>query len=83
MDSSCGPTTQLENRTVTCSRQSWVTMWWSVMWKATCIGWIVPTGTIKAMQQLDSSGLYAAPLVDGDTLYVQSRGGKLYAIKRP
>ena len=40
-------------------------------------------GSIKAMQQLDSSGLYAAPLVDGDTLYVQSRGGKLYAIKRP
>ncbi|MGL5497712.1 MAG: PQQ-binding-like beta-propeller repeat protein, partial [Aeromonas sobria] len=28
-------------------------------------------------------GLYAAPLVDGDTLYVQSRDGKLYALKRP
>lgn len=40
-------------------------------------------GTIKAMQQLDSSGLYAAPLVEGDTLYVQSRDGKLYALKRP
>ncbi|MGL5609338.1 MAG: PQQ-binding-like beta-propeller repeat protein, partial [Aeromonas veronii] len=40
-------------------------------------------GTIKAMQQLDSSGLYAAPLVDGETLYVQSRDGKLYALKRP
>ena len=40
-------------------------------------------GSIKAMQQLDSSGLYAAPLVDGDTLYVQSRDGKLYALKRP
>ncbi|MGL5483552.1 MAG: PQQ-binding-like beta-propeller repeat protein, partial [Aeromonas veronii] len=25
----------------------------------------------------------AAPLVDGETLYVQSRDGKLYALKRP
>ncbi|MDO2947370.1 outer membrane protein assembly factor BamB [Aeromonas simiae] len=40
-------------------------------------------GTIKAMQELDSSGLYAAPLVDGGTLYIQSRGGKLYALQRP
>ncbi|MGE6108503.1 outer membrane protein assembly factor BamB [Aeromonas sobria] len=40
-------------------------------------------GTIQAMQQLDSSGLYAAPLVDDETLYVQSRDGKLYALKRP
>ena len=48
-------------------------------------GWIatVMADPGLAMQQLDSSGLYAAPLVDGDTLYVQSRGGKLYAIKRP
>ncbi|MFL9598868.1 outer membrane protein assembly factor BamB, partial [Aeromonas veronii] len=40
-------------------------------------------GTIKAMQQLVSSCLYAAPLVDGETLYVQIRDGKLYALKRP
>ncbi|MGL5285817.1 MAG: outer membrane protein assembly factor BamB [Aeromonas sp.] len=40
-------------------------------------------GTIKAMQKLDGSGLYANPLVEGDTLYIQSRGGKLFALTRP
>ena len=74
--------TQLENRTVTAP---------VVLGDYVVVGdvegylyWLDRTdGSIKAMQQLDSSGLYAAPLVDGDTLYVQSRGGKFYAIKRP
>ncbi|WP_429154401.1 outer membrane protein assembly factor BamB [Aeromonas media] len=74
--------TQLENRTVTAP---------VVLGDYVVVGdvegylyWLDRTdGSIKAMQQLDSSGLYAPPLVDGDTLYVQSRGGKLYAIKRP
>ncbi|WP_342058320.1 outer membrane protein assembly factor BamB [Aeromonas sp. OTU364] len=74
--------TQLENRTVTAP---------VVLGDYVVVGdvegylyWLDRTdGSIKAMQQLDSSGLYASPLVDGDTLYVQSRGGKLYAIKRP
>ena len=74
--------TQLENRTVTAP---------VVLGDYVVVGdvegylyWLDRTdGSIKAMQQLDSSGLYAAPLVDGETLYVQSRGGKLYAIKRP
>ena len=74
--------TQLENRTVTAP---------VILGDYVVVGdvegylyWLDRTdGSIKAMQQLDSSGLYAAPLVDGDTLYVQSRGGKLYAIKRP
>ena len=46
---------------------------------------VAPAGAASILEDvLDAlSGFYAAPLVDGDTLYVQSRGGKLYAIKRP
>ncbi len=40
-------------------------------------------GRIVSMQRLDSDGLYVAPLVDGDMLYVQTRGGDLVALKRP
>ena len=41
------------------------------------------TGRIAAMQELDSDGLYVAPVADGDVLYVQTRSGDLVALKRP
>ena len=40
-------------------------------------------GHIVSMQRLDSDGLYVAPVLDGDTLYVQTRSGELVALKRP
>jgi outer membrane protein assembly factor BamB len=41
------------------------------------------SGRILAMQELDSDGLYVAPVADGDVLYVQTRSGDLVALKRP
>ena len=41
------------------------------------------SGRIVAMQELDSDGLYVAPVADGDILYVQTRSGDLVALKRP
>ncbi len=41
------------------------------------------TGKIAAMQEVDSAGLYATPIIDGDLIYIQTRGGELVAIKRP
>lgn len=41
------------------------------------------SGRIVAMQELDSDGLYVAPVADGDVLYVQTRSGDLVALKRP
>ena len=46
--------------------------------------WLSDTdGQIVAMQQYDSDGLYVPPLVDGDTLYLQTRSGDLVALQRP
>lgn len=46
--------------------------------------WLDDTsGRILAMQELDSDGLYVAPVADGDMLYVQTRSGDLVALKRP
>ncbi|MCD8547301.1 MAG: outer membrane protein assembly factor BamB [Aeromonadaceae bacterium] len=46
--------------------------------------WLSDTdGQIVAMQQYDSDGLYVPPLVDGDTVYLQTRSGKLLALQRP
>lgn len=39
------------------------------------------TGEFKEKLEIDSSGLYTAPLVDDEVIYVQSRGGDLYALK--
>lgn len=39
------------------------------------------TGEFREKFEVDSSGLYTAPLVDDDVIYVQSRGGDLYALK--
>ena len=33
-----------------------------------------------SMQRLDRDGLYVAPVLDGDTLYVQTRSGELVAV---
>lgn len=41
------------------------------------------SGRIVAMQELDSKGLYTAPVADGDVAYVLTRSGDLLAIKRP
>ncbi|MBB6056354.1 MAG: outer membrane protein assembly factor BamB [Gammaproteobacteria bacterium] len=41
------------------------------------------TGRIVSMQEIDSDGLYAAPIIDGDLVYIQTRGGELVALKRP
>ncbi|MFC3915049.1 outer membrane protein assembly factor BamB [Pseudaeromonas sharmana] len=41
------------------------------------------SGRILSMQELDSDGLYVAPVADGDVLYVQTRSGDLVALKRP
>jgi outer membrane protein assembly factor BamB len=41
------------------------------------------TGKIAAMQKIDSDGLYATPVIDGDLIYIQTRGGELVALKRP
>lgn len=39
------------------------------------------TGEFKLMTKVDSSGLYTAPIVDDEFVYIQSRGGDLYAYK--
>ncbi|MBO1518513.1 outer membrane protein assembly factor BamB [Oceanisphaera pacifica] len=41
------------------------------------------TGVLESLQRLDSKGLYIAPLVVDDLLYVQSRSGDLVAIGQP
>ncbi len=41
------------------------------------------SGVLKSLQRIDNKGLYVAPVVAGDTLYVQSRGGDLVAIGQP
>ncbi|MGO1245847.1 MAG: outer membrane protein assembly factor BamB [Oceanisphaera sp.] len=41
------------------------------------------TGELESLQRLDSKGLYIAPLVVDDMLYVQSRSGDLVAISQP
>jgi len=41
------------------------------------------TGDIVAQHRVDSSGVYATPIVVNDILYVQSRDGDLEAIKTP
>lgn len=41
------------------------------------------SGALRSLQRLDSEGLYVAPVVAGDTLYVQTRGGDLVAIGQP
>ena len=41
------------------------------------------TGVLKSLQRVDSKGLYVAPVVAGNTLYVQSRSGDLLAIAQP
>lgn len=41
------------------------------------------TGKIVSMQEIDDSGLYSTPLIDGDMVYVQTRDGELVALKRP
>ena len=41
------------------------------------------TGEIVAQHNVDSSGVYATPVVVDDVLYVQSRDGDLEAIKTP
>lgn len=41
------------------------------------------SGQLQSLQRLDSDGLYVAPVVDGDTLYVQTRSGDLVALKHP
>ncbi|WP_375055511.1 outer membrane protein assembly factor BamB [Zobellella sp. DQSA1] len=41
------------------------------------------SGVLKSLQRIDSKGLYVAPVVAGDTLYVQSRSGDLVAIGQP
>ena len=41
------------------------------------------TGVLKSLQRIDSKGLYVAPVVAGNTLYVQSRSGDLLAIDQP
>ena len=41
------------------------------------------SGVLESLQRIDSKGLYIAPLVVGDTLYVQSRSGDLVAIGQP
>lgn len=41
------------------------------------------TGALKSLQRVDSKGLYVAPVVAGNTLYVQSRSGDLLAIAQP
>lgn len=41
------------------------------------------TGVLKSLQRIDSKGLYVAPIVAGNTLYVQSRSGDLLAIDQP
>lgn len=41
------------------------------------------TGVLKSLQRVDSKGLYVAPVVAGNTLYVQSRSGDLLAIAKP
>ncbi|GGB33301.1 outer membrane protein assembly factor BamB [Oceanisphaera marina] len=41
------------------------------------------SGVLESMQRIDSKGLYIAPLVVDDTLYVQSRSGDLVAIGQP
>ena len=46
--------------------------------------WLSDTdGQIVAMQQYDSDGLYVPPLVDGDTVYLQTRSGDLVALQHP
>lgn len=40
-------------------------------------------GKIVSMQKLDRKGLYVAPVVDGDMVFVQTRSGDLVAMKRP
>ena len=46
--------------------------------------WLDDTsGRILAMQELDSDGLYVAPVADGYMLYVQTRSCDLLALKRP
>lgn len=39
------------------------------------------TGEFKAMIQVDDSGLYTAPIADEDLVYIQTKGGDLYAYK--
>ena len=41
------------------------------------------TGEMVARHEVDSSGIYATPTVNGDILYSQSRDGDLQAIKTP
>ena len=43
----------------------------------------IETGDIVARHQVDSSGVYTAPLVANNILYTQSRDGDLQAIKAP
>ena len=38
------------------------------------------TGEIKSMRQIDSSGLYTAPVADEQAMYIQARDGSLYAV---
>ncbi|WP_024872849.1 outer membrane protein assembly factor BamB [Tolumonas lignilytica] len=41
------------------------------------------TGKIIAMQEVDSKGLYATPIIDDNLVYIQTRSGELVALKRP
>ncbi|GGA65641.1 outer membrane protein assembly factor BamB [Neiella marina] len=41
------------------------------------------TGQFMARMHIDSDGLYATPVIDGDVAYLQTRGGDVYAIKTP
>ncbi|WP_448548818.1 outer membrane protein assembly factor BamB [Thalassotalea fusca] len=41
------------------------------------------TGQFVARMQVDSSGIYATPVVHDDVIYVQTRDGELTAIKTP
>lgn len=40
-------------------------------------------GELKSLQRIDSKGLYVAPIVAGNTLYIQGRSGELVAIDQP
>ncbi|MBW8190861.1 outer membrane protein assembly factor BamB [Neiella marina] len=41
------------------------------------------TGQFVARMNVDSDGFYSNPVVDGDVIYIQARGGYVYAIKTP
>jgi outer membrane protein assembly factor BamB len=45
--------------------------------------WVNTTdGRFVAQQEVDSSGFLSAPMVAGDKLVIQARGGKVYAFTR-